>query len=401
MLPRELQPAHFATYPPQAKALATAHIAVLQQLPLAFLPGLLAQLIEYDYKFPAEHRRLDEEFAALIALSPSQLADWFRGFSSITLSSDLEHIDWAAKPAAFLEMESTYLWTTRQMDAFRTTAISYGNRLRAAQPSAALPLPRLGIAVIGQGASTSPEPLFRSLRKYGTYFSQVKPEGGFEALLAAVEARAHSHAAPFSHWYIDGGTPVRPTPHLTAVSYASLNSVRDNLLTFMQREVSRPGMGPEQLRTDLAQLAPAQLGMPGEGDPVLDRFQVKLFTEGSGTQIFSTTFAQWTTREALRRAEPLTMLVRYAPRQRQKSMNELLNNDSDNEVDPAGSLIDADMAAYYHWLNQQRLSGAEQSSFLVWWEGHTQAVVIAPTLPRGVQSDSPMDLQALLKLATT
>jgi hypothetical protein len=28
-------------------------------------------------------------------------------------------------------------------------------------------------------------------------------------------------------------------------------------------------------------------------------------------------------------------------------------------------LIDADMGAYYNWLNQQRLPGVEQSSFLV------------------------------------
>ena len=81
-------------------------------------------------------------------------------------------------------------------------------------------------------------------------------------------------------------------------------------------------------------------------------------------------------------------------------MNELLANTSDTELDFAGSLVDGDMAAYYHWLNQQRLQGAEQSSFLVWWEGQSQAVVVAPTLPRGVRSDSPMDLHALVGLAT-
>ena len=83
-------------------------------------------------------------------------------------------------------------------------------------------------------------------------------------------------------------------------------------------------MGPEALRTTLAQLRPADLGMSEAGDAVLDRFRVKFLTEGSGTQIYSTTFAQWAAREALRRAQPLTLLVRFAPRQRQKTMNELL-----------------------------------------------------------------------------
>ena len=42
-------------------------------------------------------------------------------------------------------------------------------------------------------------------------------------------------------------------------------------------------------------------------DQVMQRFDVSLLTEGSGTQIFSTSFAQWAAREALRRAQPLTL----------------------------------------------------------------------------------------------
>ncbi len=83
-------------------------------------------------------------------------------------------------------------------------------------------------------------------------------------------------------------------------------------------------MGPEELRTHLARMTPSDLGAAA-GNAVLDRFKLKILTEGSGTQIFATAFAQWTTREALRRAEPLTLLVRFAPRQRQRPMNELLS----------------------------------------------------------------------------
>ena len=158
-------------------------------------------------------------------------------------------------------------------------------------------------------------------------------------------------------------------------------------------------MGPEELRSHLARLLPQDVGMQKESDPVLDRFQLKLLTEGSGTQIFATTFAQWTTREALRRAQPLSLMVRFAPRQRQKPMNELLStSEGSPELDLAGSIVDADMAAYYHWLNQQRLPGSEQSAFLAWFEGHSQAVLIGPSLPRGTQSAQPLGLEALLRL---
>jgi hypothetical protein len=148
----------------------------------------------------------------------------------------------------------------------------------------------------------------------------------------------------------------------------------------------------------MAQLRPSDLGRQATDDEVLQRFQLKLLTEGSGTQIFSTTFAQWAAREALRRAQPLTLLVRFVPRQRQKAMNELLSaNSNQSEVDAMGSLIDAEMGAYYTWLDQQRLPGAEKSCFLVWFENHQSALAIGPSIPRQTESGSEADLAKLLQ----
>lgn len=400
MLPQDLKSDQFAQYPPYAKKLALSNLAVFQQLPLSFLVALLREVIEYDFKFPAERLAIDNELTRLSSLSSAQIKDWFHAFEELSLSSKLKDLDWINHPAQFIEQESAYLWSTHQLDAFRRAAMDYGDRLRLSLPVEPLPMRRLGIAVIGQGVTSYDSQLFHNLRAHGTYFGQVKPDNGLELLLAAVETRAKTNPVPYGHWYVDGGRAARQSTLLSNVSYEALEPVRGNLLKYMQGEIARPGMGPEELRSDLARLLPTDLGMNKAGDPVLDRFQVRVFTEGSGTQIFSTTFAQWTTREALRRAQPLTMLVRYAPRQRQQPMNELLSNPNANpELDPNGSLVDADMAAYYHWINQQRLNGAEESAFLAWFEGHSQALVIAPSLPRGAQSSSPMDLKQLLSLA--
>jgi hypothetical protein len=54
------------------------------------------------------------------------------------------------------------------------------------------------------------------------------------------------------------------------------------------------------------------------------------------------------------------------------------------------------MGAYYNWINQQRLSGADQSWFLAWFEGHRSAVVIGPSMPRGTESNSAADPRELL-----
>jgi hypothetical protein len=397
MLPTDLKPERFNRYPPQARKLVADNIATLQRLPLSFLPSLLREAIDYDFKFPAERKALEKELATISSLTGEQFNDWFQGFVKISISPELENFDWVGAPAQFVEQLSAHLWTTHQLDAFRKAATEYGSHLQKSIPPEAPPIPRLGITVIGQGVSTFGEQLFRKLRPHGAYFRNVKPENGLNILLSAVAARAKAHYAPYAHWYIDGGQEAEHDPVLTSISYGALEGVRTALLKRMRSEIEQPGMGPEALRTTLAQLRPGDLGMGEAGDAVLDRFRVKLLTEGSGTQIYSTTFAQWAAREALRRAQPLTLLVRFAPRQRQKTMNELLSTKPEQaELDPGGSLVDADMGAYYNWLNQQRLTGAEQSAFLVWFENHGDAVAISPVLPRGTESTAVTDMQQLL-----
>lgn len=397
MLPSELKADQFSAYPPQARALVTQNLTTFRGLPLSFLPGLLRETIDYDYRFPAERRALDREVSNLARLPAEERADWLKRFSQITLSLKLERSDWINSPGQFVEQLSAHLWATHQLDAFRIAATEYSERLNKAVPPEAPAVPRLGITVIGQGVASYEAPLFRKLRPHGAYFSRVIPDNGIRILLDAVTARAKAHPVEYGHWYIDGGDTAEHDPGLTCVSYNALEPVRAAVLRNMHSEIDKPGMGPEMLRTMMARWNPSDLGMKTPGDPVLDRFQVKLLTEGSGTQIFSTSFTQWAAREALRRAEPVTLLTRYAPRQRQKPMNEMLAPAGERpELDPLGSLVDADIGAYYDWLNQQRLPGAEGAAFLAWFEGHGSAVVIGPSVPRGTDSNAPTDMKQLL-----
>jgi hypothetical protein len=397
MLPSDLKPEQFNGYSPEARKLVAGYVETLQRLPLTFVPSLLREVIDYDFKFPPERKAIEKELANLKSLSTEQTQEWFQGFAQIKQTPKLESIDWVNSPGLFVEQLSAHLWATHQLDAFRKAAMDYAGRLQAVAPPESPPVPRLGIAVIGQGADSHDELLFRKLRAHGGYFSKVNPENGLGTLLSAVSARAKAHPGPYAHWYIDGGQAASHDPALTCISYNALEPARAALLRRMHGEIGRPGMGPETLRTLLAQIRPADLGMGKADNEVLDRFQVKLLTEGSGTQIFSTTFVQWAARETLRRAQPLTLLVRFAPRQRQRPMNELLSGLRPNaELDPAGSLVDADMGSYYTYLNQQRLAGAEKSSFLVWFEGNNEALAIGPAMPTGTQSSSPTDLKQLL-----
>jgi hypothetical protein len=401
MRPEDLKPEQFNGYPAEARKLALEYLGTFRRLPLSFLPSLLREVIEYDYKFPVERQVLEKELANLGSLSQQQTLDWFREFAEIKLSDSLEKSDWVNSPAQYVEQLSAHLWTTHQMDAYRHAALGYADKLRTAVPPELPTSPRFGIAVIGQDVDIAPEPLFRKLRPHGAYFTAVKPENGLSCLLEAVAARAGSSPAPYAHWYIDGGEQLPHAPGITCVSYKTLDPVRAAILTKIHAETQKSGMGPEALRTFMAQLRPADLGMDSPGDPVIDRFQIKLLTEGSGTQIFSTSFAQWAARESLRRAQPVTLLVRFAPRQRQRPMSELLSPTVEQvELDPIGSLMDADMGAYYNWINQQRLPGSEKSLFLAWFENHKEAVAISPGIPRGTVSSAPIDLRGIVSWMT-
>src|SRR5207249_11435154 len=98
MLPSDLKPEQFNGYPSEARKLVIGYVAALQRLPLSFLPSLLREVIEYDFKFPAERRALEKELANLNALSPGQFKEWFGGFAQIRLSQKLERLDWSNLP---------------------------------------------------------------------------------------------------------------------------------------------------------------------------------------------------------------------------------------------------------------------------------------------------------------
>jgi hypothetical protein len=409
MLPAQLRAANFAAYPPLARDVALRYLGLLQQLPAVFAAILLREIIRYDWKFPAERTQMNDQLRFLSTLSQPKLADLMSQFSAIPLSTELKDENWAASPAEFIEQFTAYLWIVHAVDSFRTAAESYRSQLSLAVLEQEPATPRLCIVVIGKQADPNGVQLFRKLRAHGTYFTQIKSAGGLDTLMAAVAARASSHPQPYAHWYVDGGTPrplgisVTSESALVQVSYDALEPLRNALLAKVHAAVHSGTVGPEALRSMLARLKPQDLGDAGlvSTDPILNHFDLTLFTEGSGTQVFSTTFVQWAAREILRRAQPLTLIARYSPRQREQPMNELLTaGRSAVQYDPAGSLIDADLGAYYTWLNLQRLPGAEKSIFLAWWEDQPAAMVVAPTMPKGTRSENTATLAQLVQWIT-
>ena len=389
----------FRNYPPEAQALVLRNLALLGQLPRTFLTLLLKEVIAYDWKFPAEQDEIDRQLQYLRGMTSEERRLAMSSFAKLKLSPELEQTESIGNPSRFSERLSAHLWATHQIDDFSNAAESYIAAFNAAVPEKPIPVPRLGMVVIGREMSDSGYPLFRKLREHGTYFTNVNPGGDYQVLLDVAANRARKYPAKYTHWCIHGadGAFFEDT-QITSVAYNSLFPVRRDLIRKLQ-DASTLHLGPEAVRTRLAETDPASVGLTGRDiDPALSHFSVSVLTEGSGTQIYSTTFVQWTAREALRRARPLTLLAKFAPRQTEESADEELQGIQERPTfDLPGSFIDADMGAYYTWMNLQRLPRAEDSAFLAWFEGHKMAIAIAPSVARGDQNHDRVELHEIIQ----
>ena len=403
MRPAELRSEHFASYPPLGRQVATRDLDVLRELPISFLALFLAEVIAYDTKFPAERLEIDAQLMFLRQLPAPRRREVMSRFQRLNLSVELEAVDWVRNPREFSERLSAHLWTTGQVADFRTAAVELLSAVRSEIPPPAPIVPRLVMVVIGQGVTSSTYPLFRKLRSRGTYFSGVRPANGLRLLIERTAARASQHAVPFAHWYIDGGAPAAvPSTGLEVLAFRELDGVRDAVVSRLRNMIAA-GAGAEARRAALMKLAPEDVGLKGGAqEAVRNHFKVTLMSEGSGVQFFSTTFVQWAAREVLRRAQPVTLLARFVPRVTEQSMNlALMQSGVQHILDPDGALRDADMGAYYTWLNQMRLTGAYESSFIVWFEDHSEALVISRSTARGVESREPLDMDQLLARTLT
>jgi hypothetical protein len=406
MVPGELQSASFARYPPQAQSFAVANLPVLKRMPLILLTLVLRQVIQYDWCFPAEREELSIQFDLLGRMDAASFDALMAPFSAIPLSPELRGTDWVERPQQFSEQLTAYLWSQHQIDSYHEAAQSFQEYLRKSSGEKTPATPRWTIVAIGQGTDQAEHPLFRRLMPHGTLFTEVDPVGGVDALMAEVRLRTQQHPLEYGHWYIEGGEPHSESVDvhgLTVMSYARLVPAARREFALLSHFAKRAGsgatVGVEAVSSYLAGLSPDDVGLEGTtADAVLRHFEVNVVTQGAGCQIYGTTFVQWAARECLHRAQPLTLFARFATRQMSAPMEQLLTRDPlQQPQDREGSLVDADMGAYYTWINQSRLPGADQSRFLVCFEGRRLVCAISPNLPRGTTATASMKMQQVLE----
>lgn len=397
MTPDALQPASFSQYPAQAQAFATQHLPLLRQLPLSVCPSFLAQISALDTRFPAERSALQQQCAALEAMESGARERLLAPLRSITLPPELASTDWINAPAQFVERLSAALWASGQINQFHDASRSL---------FAALPVPgddasdRLLLVVLGRGANASRASLMRRLAKQGLRLEALRGDTAAQGMMQAVMQRQQQHPEAYAHWYVDGGDPwtlPAPAGGVIHASYPQLSPLRLRVLNRMQAILQKGEAGAEGMRSTLAATSPDAVdGQRVSADPVLERFYTELFTESSGPQIFSTSFVQWTGRELARRVQPRTLLLRYAPRQHHRGFNEMVSSPETSAMDPEGSLVDAEMGAFYNWIEMNRISAPGRLTTLAWAEGSSRAVLIGPKTKPNTVSQQPITVSQAL-----
>lgn len=394
--PAQLAPAAFARYAPAARQFAIQHLDLLRRLPLSVCPSFLKQIQDLDTSFPAERASLLWQCNALEALPHEQLDSLLAPFAAIRLSPSLQSADWLHAPAPFISQLTAHLWSTGQLDAFRSAT----RALFAVIPPPENTAHRRAFIILGGDLQPPSGSVLRKLAKHGTLLTALRHESARDELWQIATQPATVSTNSYAHWYVDGGEPWPGTipAGFNSIAYPTLGPLRKHVLERMESTLAAPGGGPEQMRDRLAAVAPAELSSSlTTTDPVLARFYTELFTQSSGPQVFSTSFVQWTGRELARRAQPETLILRYAARQTHRDLNQMFATDSQPSLDPAGSFRDAEMGAFYNWLEMRRITAAGKLTFCAWIEAHSTAVILSANAPAGNTCTTPMTLRQALE----
>ena len=285
MLPQELQADQFHAYPPQAQRLAVAHVQVFRQLPLSFLPGLLREArSSTTTNFQQSAASIDKELATL---------------SSSILRAACRVVSWLLSGFTFVETRTPRLgksarrsFSSRNPPIFgrpikwmpsapRRPPMEVGSRRRWARRS--YPCDGLALQSLGKASPPTTRHSFAISGATERTSPRSSQTTDWSCCSTGVEARARSYPVPYGHWYVDGGQAGEANAFVDhRVVSARLHLSAPICFKFMQAQIASPGMGPEELRTNLARLSPADLGMDEGWRPRAGPFSGQAVHRGFG-----------------------------------------------------------------------------------------------------------------------
>jgi hypothetical protein len=367
-----------------AADLLRRHHELLARMPVTFRAFIGVEASRWPTLFTAEKAHLGALLETASHWTEPEMTAALAGVARVETEagcrdargSDARHVQEATQ--ALLRRKGLLpRWREEVDQVFRRLQPGIDERLYP--PSA----PRRVVAVIyGQGIAIQRDRLWRRLRDLGTRIP-LRLEGALarDAFLrglfgtngkGTVFSALHGAGArqPHEAWIVEAGESLhalcedkeRGLAPATGLSYARLRAYREMLARSLYKKVLSGVSGPQEMAAYARELdiAPPE-GALLHSDAVVQAFIRDVFLAGNGTLLLNNTFVEWAAVQALKRAEPRLLVVRFGVRDKMKAFSSLLLFASPRPTDqvpiledPLGSFVDVEQLSYYVWLNAEK-----------------------------------------------
>jgi hypothetical protein len=379
----------------EAATLARTHRDALERLPATFHASILVELEKWATLFPAEHayqRTLIEHLGRLPAAEATAL---FAALLQVEREAGCDRVK-ARTPGAFQDEAQAALRKLRLLGRWRQEVDAV---FRAIQPAidgrlhpAGGPR-RLVVQVYGSGISIQADQLWRRFQTAGVRAPlTLGGVRGSEGFLAALFGSASQGAAPktllgnvtaatgspIDAWAVETGTALdaccasSAAPGHTSLSYERLRTFRGELTRALFEKIQAGVESPQAFAAYARSLRIAPGPGVALGDEVVQAFVRDVFLTGNGTLFVNNTFVEWAAVQALRRAQPRVLAVRYGVRDKMKPFSSLLlfsqpraSDQIPDIEDPTGSFVDVEQLSFYVWLSAEKTSAYRDRTLYV------------------------------------
>jgi hypothetical protein len=376
---------------------------LIARLPVTLRPAMNQELSEWQTLFPFEQNRFANFMKGVETFSPAALDALMAPLQALEMKMGVKHWDFSEDSNtienASLLARSEYYAAWRQevervFEAINAAALE-------SKPIQTAPT-RLILLILPSSLPVDPQTAWKQWDPRG---HEIKISGNSEKLcelaiqgqpgldgIATLAARQGSRESS-DLWLIDaegklsGMLPALSPLAGSSLSYAALKPFRDQFLAELNK-APKSIPATDEIISNLRLEAWNGWGLwPAEiaSQPRMKRFVIDLFLSGNGAVIFSNSFVQWASSEALRRARPRMVVARFGMRSKPKPFTGIAIFENQQRVstlpdvdDPENSAIDAVILARYAWLATSRYPEQAQTICLCVAEHLDSAYVILP-----------------------
>jgi len=282
---------------------------------------------------------------------------------------------------------------------------------------------RVVVVLYGQGIAIQRDKLWARLRGIGRRVPlRLENVTGTEPFLRALFASGSPGRVspsfgldPADAWIVEAGETLHALCEAamapaTGLSHARLRTYREALARSLYKKVLEGVSGPQELAAYVRELdlAPPE-GALLRSDAVVRAFVRDVLLGGNGALLVNNTFVEWSSVQALKRAQPRLLVARFGVRDKMKPFSSLLLFSSPRPTDqvpivedPFGSFVDVEQLAYYVWLNAEKSAAYRgKTLYLFLAEGVDEMLAIRPHAPEAPDAAGDLPAATLSEVSST